>query len=256
MVTSTVWSLNTWLTGAKRHQHLHFLAVDYALDGYSLSIAVVIISILLQSMTGLSVIHVEEVSLISWTALLSLVGTFSSINWWTLIVHRCVTFPVSGERDLWINSRENCTFSESNRSLTKFRTLRHRNVSIESLYSGQFTPVINSVDSAKLPCYTLPPTQHRSFSGNLPHSLIFLTLFHSPFWPFDYKVVGLVLISIIIEQNASPLPGPNRHSAVTSCQTLLKQYPTTGVYWIDPHNGSQVNTLKAYCDMNTVFTRV
>ena len=109
----------------------------------------------------------------------------------------------------------------------------------------------NSVDSAKLPCYTLPPTQHRSFSRNLPPSFIFLTLFHSPFWPFDYKVVGLVLISIIIEQNASPLPGPNRHSAVTSCQTLLKQYPTTGVYWIDPHNGSQVNTFKAYCDMNT-----
>ena len=32
-------------------------------------------------------------------------GTFSFVSWWTLIVHRCVTFPVSGERDLWINSR-------------------------------------------------------------------------------------------------------------------------------------------------------
>ena len=33
-------------------------------------------------------------------------GTFSSVSWWTLIVHRCVTFPVSGERNLWINSRK------------------------------------------------------------------------------------------------------------------------------------------------------
>ena len=32
-------------------------------------------------------------------------GTFSFVSWRTLIVHRCVTFPVSGERDLWINSR-------------------------------------------------------------------------------------------------------------------------------------------------------
>ena len=28
--------------------------------------------------------------------------------------------------------------------------------------------VFNSVDNTKLPCYTLPPTQHNSFSRNLP----------------------------------------------------------------------------------------
>ena len=28
--------------------------------------------------------------------------------------------------------------------------------------------VINSVDNTKLPCYTLPPTQHHSFFRNLP----------------------------------------------------------------------------------------
>ena len=73
---------------------------------FFIHIAVVIISILLQSMTGLSVIHVEKVSSTSWTASLSLMGTFSSVSWWTLIVHRCVTFLVSGERNLWINSRK------------------------------------------------------------------------------------------------------------------------------------------------------
>ena len=56
-----------------------------------------------------------------------------------------------------------------------------------------------------------------------------------------------------IEQNTSPPPGSNQHSAVTSCQTLLKQSPatSTGVYWIDPDGGSQANAFKAYCDMDT-----
>ena len=31
--------------------------------------------------------------------------------------------------------------------------------------------VFNSVDSTKLPCYTLPPTQHHSFFRNLPPSI-------------------------------------------------------------------------------------
>ncbi|XP_058950315.2 uncharacterized protein [Pocillopora verrucosa] len=55
------------------------------------------------------------------------------------------------------------------------------------------------------------------------------------------------------EQNTSPPPGSNQHSAVTSCQTLLKQSPatSTGVYWIDPDGGSQANAFKAYCDMDT-----
>ncbi|XP_066014828.1 uncharacterized protein [Pocillopora verrucosa] len=55
------------------------------------------------------------------------------------------------------------------------------------------------------------------------------------------------------EQNTSPPPGSNQHSAVTSCQTLLKQSPatSTGVYWIDPDGGSQANAFEAYCDMDT-----
>ena len=32
--------------------------------------------------------------------------------------------------------------------------------------------VINSVDNSKLPCYTLPPTQHHSFFRNLPPLII------------------------------------------------------------------------------------
>ena len=56
-----------------------------------------------------------------------------------------------------------------------------------------------------------------------------------------------------IEQNTSLPAGSNQHSAVTSCQTLLKQSPatSTGVYWIDPDGGSQANAFKAYCDMDT-----
>ncbi|XP_022806473.1 collagen alpha-2(I) chain-like [Stylophora pistillata] len=55
------------------------------------------------------------------------------------------------------------------------------------------------------------------------------------------------------EQNTSPPLGSNQNSAVTSCQTLHNQSPTTSsdVYWIDPDGGSQANALKAYCDMDT-----
>ena len=35
---------------------------------------------------------------------------------------------------------------------------------------------MNSVDNTKLPCYTLPPMQHHSFSGNLPPLSIWRTL--------------------------------------------------------------------------------
>ena len=58
---------------------------------------------------------------------------------------------------------------------------------------------------------------------------------------------------MIVDQNTSSTPGSNQHSAVTSCQTLLKQSPvtSTGVYWIDPDGGSRANTFKAYCDMDT-----
>ena len=58
---------------------------------------------------------------------------------------------------------------------------------------------------------------------------------------------------MIVDQNTSSTPGSNQHSAVTSCQTLLKQSPatSTGVYWIDPDDGSRANAFKAYCDMDT-----
>ena len=38
----------------------------------------------------------------------------------------------------------------------------------ENLQGGQFNYVINSVDSTKLPYYTLPQTQHDGFLRNLP----------------------------------------------------------------------------------------
>ena len=59
--------------------------------------------------------------------------------------------------------------------------------------------------------------------------------------------------SMTVEQNISLPPGSNQDSAVTSCQTLLKQSPatSTGVYWIDPDGGSKANAFKAYCDMDT-----
>ena len=41
-------------------------------------------------------------------------------------------------------------------------------VMFENLQGGQFNYVINSVDSTKLPCYTLPQTQHHGFLRNLP----------------------------------------------------------------------------------------
>ena len=58
---------------------------------------------------------------------------------------------------------------------------------------------------------------------------------------------------MIVDQNTSSTLGSNQHSAVTSCQTLLKQSPatSTGVYWIDPDDGSRANAFKAYCDMDT-----
>ena len=58
---------------------------------------------------------------------------------------------------------------------------------------------------------------------------------------------------MVVDQNTSSTPGSNQHSAVTSCQTLLTQFPatSTGVYWIDPDDGSRANAFKAYCDMDT-----
>ncbi|XP_022806470.1 collagen alpha-2(I) chain-like [Stylophora pistillata] len=58
---------------------------------------------------------------------------------------------------------------------------------------------------------------------------------------------------MIADKNTSPPPGFDQNSAVTSCQTLHNQSPTTssGVYWIDPDGGSQANAFKAYCDMET-----
>ena len=41
--------------------------------------------------------------------------------------------------------------------------------------------VINSVDNTKLPCYTLPPTRHHIFLGNLSlYSFAFNSVEHSP----------------------------------------------------------------------------
>lgn len=58
---------------------------------------------------------------------------------------------------------------------------------------------------------------------------------------------------MITEKNASPPPGSDQNSAVTSCQAILKQHPITssGVYWIDADGGSQANAFKVYCDMDT-----
>ena len=60
---------------------------------------------------------------------------------------------------------------------------------------------------------------------------------------------------MIVDQNTSSTPGSNQHPAVTSCQTLLKQSPTTstGVYWIHTDGGSQANAFKAYCNMDFFF---
>ena len=44
------------------------------------------------------------------------------------------------------------------------RRANARNVSFVTLYSGYFM----LIDNAKLSCYTLPPTQHHSFSRHLP----------------------------------------------------------------------------------------
>ena len=41
-------------------------------------------------------------------------------------------------------------------------------IMFENLQGGQFNYIINSVDSTKLPCYTLPQTQHHGFLRNLP----------------------------------------------------------------------------------------
>ena len=47
--------------------------------------------------------------------------------------------------------------------------------------------------------------------------------------------------------------GTTQSSAVPSCQALYRQSPSvsSGVYWIDPDDGSQDNAFKAYCDMET-----
>ena len=47
--------------------------------------------------------------------------------------------------------------------------------------------------------------------------------------------------------------GTAQSNAVSSCQFLLSQSPFTpsGVYWIDPDDGSHDNAFKAYCDMET-----
>ena len=48
-------------------------------------------------------------------------------------------------------------------------------IMFENLQGGQFNYVINSVDSTKLPCYTLPLTQHYGFLRNLPS---FINIFY------------------------------------------------------------------------------
>ena len=49
----------------------------------------------------------------------------------------------------------------------------------EDRNNGQVNHIISSVDNTKLPCYTLPPTQHHGFFRNLlpyPLNLIFYLL--------------------------------------------------------------------------------
>ena len=67
-------------------------------------------------------------------------------------------------------------------------------------------------------------------------------------YPFFSKLYDLIGETIPLHS------GSNLHSVVGhSCQTLLRENPTSnsGVYWIDPFNGSQANAFKAYCDMET-----
>lgn len=48
-------------------------------------------------------------------------------------------------------------------------------------------------------------------------------------------------------------PGTTQNSAVTWCWSLRSQSlpHSSGVYWIDPDDGSKDNAFKAYCDMET-----
>ena len=67
-------------------------------------------------------------------------------------------------------------------------------------------------------------------------------------YPFFSKLYDLIGETIPLH-SGSNLPSVVGHS----CQTLLRENPTSnsGVYWIDPFNGSQANAFKAYCDMET-----
>ena len=60
------------------------------------------------------------------------------------------------------------------------------------------------------------------------------------------------LLSIIVNRSIFYV-GAIQSSAVPSCQTLRSQspLPSSGIYWINPDDGSQADAFKAYCDMET-----
>ena len=57
----------------------------------------------------------------------------------------------------------------------------------ENLQGGQFNYVINSVDSTKLPCYTLPQTQHHGFTLIYSYILFIIKLFQNNFINLFFK---------------------------------------------------------------------
>ena len=60
-------------------------------------------------------------------------------------------------------------------------------IMFENLQGGQFNYVINSVDSTKLPCYTLPQTQHHGFTLIYSYILFIIKLFQNNFINLFFK---------------------------------------------------------------------
>ena len=61
-------------------------------------------------------------------------------------------------------------------------------IMFENLQGGQFNYVINSVDSTKLPCYTLPQTQHHSFTLIYSYILFIIKLFQNNFINLFFQI--------------------------------------------------------------------
>ena len=59
--------------------------------------------------------------------------------------------------------------------------------------------LINSVDNTKLPCYTLPPTQHHSFCRKLPPLFIWYG------WDLPSEQVSKLFYTVASKQGFSPV---------------------------------------------------